>query len=206
MLTDERMECLRGWVERKCCCGKLMKAPQGKDDLSAQLVVPQCYKYFYPKRRADASVEAANVAPSILVVPLIDEAQNMEEKRFDRYANVSRPKDLGERQSVQFIFTTYEPGEVKRDGAFTTLEDTGSKGTAALLTWMDELKELLLSNHNVPDSDMYLLYDTIRGGLRTDMNAVMDLRPYYQGILLATFGAKSAEISDPAVDELLNNC
>ena len=212
MTTNERHEALRKWVHETICKGRQMKTP-GDDDRDVQWKEPDTYVGYYPMTNTDEAQSAEklyeSVSPSILIIPTIGYAKNMEEERFDRYSGIHRPESMGKTMPIQFLFTVYDPG-TRNPPAFDSegkeiwrkLDGEG-QGMRALFDWMDDLERHLLGARHIPGTDMYVAERSITSGLRTEQGAVTDSRPTFIGMLNCVFGAVALEKQNEELDEIL---
>ena len=187
MRTRKRLKGLQKWMQENLCAGREMKAPAPNFDIT-QIIrqEPECYIAWQPTR-PDLSGrfqnDVQNVCPGILIMPAASKVKDMEEKRFDRYNGVSRPKDLGQTLSVSILFSVYEPG-IRLPGFIDDPEDMSKiiEGT----------EEGLFMNES---SAAYSLY--------TDQSYVVDKRPIYYGFVNVEFGCYANAGNNPNIDNYL---
>ncbi len=218
MRTVERLQKLKGWAEKNLCVGRIMKAPADDFDIT-QIITkePKVYLAWAPMEinKAGGYVETivAKTVPSIIIMPKASNAKVVEEKRFDRYSGVHRPKDLGNQLTVDILFSVYEPG-TRMPGFIDSGNDKGEgldvslflegteQGLFTLLNWMDDAVTILLRDLCIPGTDLLLNEETVIKSLYTDQAYVTDRRPIYYGFINCTFGGYSNE-GQKATDELL---
>lgn len=203
MRTSERLDALEHFLYERLCKGRMMKSPAQDYDITGMtLEEPRCFTGYYPARPDQTGqIDYNNVltlCPSILIMPYVSHAKSMEEKRFDRYNGVSRPKDLGQTLAVQLLFCVYEPGvrlpgfnesAESESGLDMTLLMEGTKaGMQTLFNWMDECMELLLGQMDIPQTDLFLLEESFTYAPHTDQSYIVDKRPLYYGVMNVTFG------------------
>ena len=109
MRFTERFRNLKAWTISELCEGRRMKAPgENMDITDIQWRDPSCYIGWAPARMDRAGnlreIPAATV-PGIIIMPNQQYAKYMEEKRFDRYNNIHRTKELGQRLGITFLFS-----------------------------------------------------------------------------------------------------
>lgn len=200
MTTYERLKMLEAFVYERLCKGRSMKTRLEPDnDADVAYAEPRVFLGLYP-RRVKSEQDLCSVSPSILIAPLHGDARNMEEQRFDRYGGIHRPKDLGKKLPVQFIFSVYDPGI---RGEEEILPDGEGDGLQTLLTWMDELERELLGTADI--GDMFVWDDTIRSGLRTEQDAIVDSRPVLMGALNCTFGTMAYQKQNSEIRAMLDD-
>lgn len=217
MRTSERLRGLKEWVYTTLCEGRSMKAPPPDRDI-ARIVrqEPKCYLGWYPTRpdqtgRMDA--DPVSVCPSILVMPNSSKVKDMEEKRFDRYNGVHRPKELGQELNVSLLFSVYEPGirlpgfvdsAESADGLdMTLIQEATEEGLIALMDWMDDCKEALLAQMHIPNTDLFVREPDAVYSLYTDQSFVVDKRPIFYGFVNVAFGCYAETGINPSIEEYL---
>lgn len=219
MRTRERLTKLKEWTEKKMCEGRRMKAP-GKNGNLAEIDYrePQCYLAWAPARKeqhAFVQTDSSNVCPCIIIMPDQSYARYTEEKRFDRYNNVNRSRDMGQHLSVSVLFCVYEPG-VRLPGFADSVGENGrgldmslilegtEQGLFALTDWMDDFTYALLGQKMIPGTDLVLEENTMIRSLYTDQSYVVDRRPLYYGFVNVSFACYAAEEKNKAIEDLLN--
>ena len=134
----------------------------------------------------------------------------MEEKRFDRYSGVKRPKELGQSFNVCFQLSVYEPGVrlpgFDKNGKVDqekVLEGT-EEGILTLCDWMDDLKDRLLAERSIPGTD--LIFEASQGTYAPlqDGGYIVDKRPIYYGFINASFQCYADDVHGDVLDEFLN--
>jgi len=202
MRTWERLRKTRDWVFREVCEGKEFKVPRnsadgyGPDICDFTMGEPQAFIAWQPMRPNEPgkilSNDPLNIAPSLTIMPTQGYIQYPEEKRFDRYDKVSRPKGMGQTLGMQFLFTIYDPGirfpgleaSLKSDNPdMSLLKDGTESGLMTLVNWMDDLIELVLRERNVPGTDLTLDEENSVYSLYMDQSYITDRRPYYFGFV-----------------------
>lgn len=217
MRSSERFRGLKNWVTNELCAGRMMKAPAPDMDIT-QIVrqEPRCYLGWTPTRPDSTGLQQPDpfsVCPGILILPNQSYLKRMEEKRFDRYNNVHRPKNLGQTLSVSLMFQIYEPG-VRLPGFIDSAESESGldmskilEGTEeafyTLFDWMDDCKEKLLAQQHIPNTDLFLMEESATYTLYNDQSFIVDKRPIYYGFVNAEFGCYADDGGNPAVNELL---
>ena len=217
MRTSQRLRGLKAWVNETLCEDRMMKAPApGMDITKIVRQKPVCFLGWQPTRpdqtgRMDA--DPGNVCPSILVMPNSSKVKDMEEKRFDRYSGVKRPKELGQELNVSLLFSVYEPGirlpgfvdsAKSQDGLDMTLIQEGTEeGLLTLMDWMDDCKEALLAAKFIPNTDLFVRDETAVYSLYTDQSFVVDKRPIFYGFVNVEFGCYAEEGVNPSIEDYL---
>lgn len=219
MRTTERLDRFAEWTYNTVCKGRKMKTPASGMDFS-QIVKdePKVYVGYYPMRpdETDEWVDknALNTAPSILIMPTHSYVKYMEEKRFDRYNNVSRPQELGQGLNCQVLFSVYEDG-VRMPGFIDKLEATGEfdkslvregtrEGLYLLLNWIDDFKAALLGVKFIPHTDLFLNEAQMTYGLYADQKYISDKRPMFYGIVNVSFQCFADETQNKDIESLLD--
>lgn len=215
MRTRQRLLGLKAWAEINLCKGRSMKTP-GKTILDIVRQEPGCFLGWMPSR-PDATglmqADPVNVTPSILIMPNASKVKFMEEKRFDRYNNVNRPKDLGQTLAVSMLFSVYEPG-VRHPGFvdsanssdgldMSKFQEGTEEGLFTLFDWMDDAREKLLAAKSIPSTDLMADEESMYYSLYTDQNFVVDKRPLYYGFINMEFMCHASEGLDPVVEQYL---
>lgn len=220
MRTIERLRAIRDWAQSNLCEGRQMKAP-GKDmhitDIRTQ--EPRVFIGWQPAlpmelRGLAENGEAETVCPAITIMLAPSDGKKLDERRFDAYNHIARPKSLGRTLCVTMLFSVYEPG-IRMPGFVTEGEDGETEidmekyhdgteaGQAALMDWMDECMDLLIAQHNIPDSDLTLHEDKLTYSLYTDQNYVVDRRPIYYGFVNAEFGCYADNRAQTEIEQYL---
>lgn len=223
MRTSERLTVLKDWLYENLCKGREMKTPPPDGDITKIVrQEPNVYIGFVPMRPDETSfndVDALNVAPGIVVMPVQGVVKFTEEKRFDRFSNVHRPQEMGHELSVQILMSVFEDG-VRLPGFIESanpdaLNDTPQfdmsliregtqEGLYTLLNWMDDLNEKLLGTKIIPGTDMYVDETALTYGLRSDQRFITDTRPIYYGIVNVTFWCYADEKPNYQLKDLLD--
>lgn len=214
MRTSERLRALKAWVENTICKGRMLKAPGERNDIREVCYQePVCYLAWQPTRPDRSGfreVDPLNVCPSVLIMPNAAHFKEVEEKSFDRYGGIHRPKELGDTLSVSILFSVYEPGIrlpgfVDENGTIdmTRIMEGTENGLFTLMDWMDDLQQALLSQRFIPNSDLFLSEETGVRSLYTDQNFVVDKRPIFYGFINCEFKCYSDDGGKNAIDELL---
>lgn len=207
MTTKERLEAVRRYVYEKVCVGRSMRTP-GHDRTidSVGFVEPRVYIGYYPTKPPPNTMPV-DAAPSILIMFQDHKAKDTLEQRFDRYAGIKRPAELGAKLSLQFLFTVYEPqlrgiefAQTRKVGA---LEEYTEDGLFEATTWADELQGWLMGDRMIPDSDLYVMEETLVMGPHSDQGFQADYRPYYNIVLYATFGCYTDRKPNETIQQLL---
>lgn len=210
MRTNERLRKLQKWTYDTVCKGRTMKTPAPRMDVTKIVTQePKVFLVFAPSRPDENSyadgIEPLNVAPGIIIAPVVGNLKNMEEQRFDRYNKVSRPKEEGQSLSVQVLFFVYEDGvrmpgfvESARNGAYdmSLISEGTEDGLEALHNWMDDFAYALLSQKMIPGTDMFLNERESQYSLIADQRFVSDKRPVYIGMVTATFQCYADEYNE----------
>jgi len=210
--TRKRLKGLQDWLQKNLCAGRMMKAPAPDMDITKILrQEPQVYVAWFPSR-PDAAARhnnpAQNVCPSILIMPSTSKMKDMEEKRFDRYNNVHRPKELGQTLAVSILFSVYEPG-IRLPGFIddprdqTKIIEGTEEGLFTLTDWMDECMEKMQAIKFIPDTDLYLNEASVDYGLYQDQCYVVDKRPIFYGFINAVFNCYADEGKNPGIEDFL---
>lgn len=212
MRTRKRLKGLQEWMQQNLCAGRMMKAPAPNMDITKiAKQEPQVYVAWFPSRLDAAALHnnpAQNVCPSILIMPSASKMKDMEEKRFDRYNNVHRPKELGQTLSVSILFSVYEPG-IRLPGFIddpkdqTKILEGTEEGLFTLTDWMDECMEKMLAVQFIPGTDLYLNEAGAVYSLYTDQSYVVDKRPIYYGFINVEFGCYASDGVNSSLDEFL---
>ena len=217
MRTSQRLRGLKAWATRRLCAGRMMKTPAPGNDITKIVrQEPRCYLAWYPTRpdqtgRMDA--DPNSVCPGILIMPNASKVKDMEVKRFDRYNDVHRPRDLGQELNVSMLFSVYEPG-VRMPGFIDSaaspegldmalLQEGTEEGLLTLLDWMDDCREALLEDLHIPGTDLFVREESAVYSLYTDQSFVVDKRPIFYGFVNVGFGCYASDGVNPAAKKLL---
>lgn len=217
MRTTQRLNGLKKWITRELCQGRIMKAPAPDFDITKMTKQePHCYVGWEPTRpdfTGRLEPDPASVCPGILVMPNPSRGKFMEEKRFDRYNNVHRPKELGQSLAISILFKVYEPGVrlpgfVESAGSeegtdMSLLMEGTEEGLFTLFNWMDDCREKLLGQKAIPETDLLVDEESLVYSLYTDQSYVVDKRPIYYGFVNVEFGCYAEEGVNSQVEDLL---
>lgn len=216
MRTTERLRGIKNWVYENLCQGREMKTcPPGMDITKIVRQEPKCFLAWQPTRPDQTGTldpDPISVVPSILVMPNLSKGKFMEEKRFDRYNDVRRPKELGQTLSVSILFSVYEPGvrlpgfiDSAENGAYdmSRLEEGTEQGLFTLLNWMDDCLEGLLAAQFIPKTDLFLNEESLCYSLYTDQSFVVDRRPIYYGFVNCDFNGYADDGNNSSIQKLL---
>lgn len=218
MQTSERLKALKAWVYENFCKGREMKTPVNDQNIfEFNMQEPKVYVGYYPRRPDETGLydeEPTSVVPSILILPSLGYGKYTEERRFDRYNNIHRPKEMGQQLSVQFLFSVYEPGirlpgfVESRDSDMgydmTKLGEGTEEGLFTLTDWMDECMRRLIADTTIPGSDLALQEESIRYGLFSDQNFIVDKREMFYGVIEVTFSCYAEDGNNSAINDFLN--
>lgn len=200
MRTEERLRKLKEWTYKTVCKGREMKAPAPGMDVSK--IVRQEPRAFlgYAPTRPDVSeyseVDPLTVAPGIIIAPAIGDVHYMEEKRFDRYNNVHRSKDMGQSLTVQNVFMVFEDGvrlpgfiQSAQEGEYdmSLIREGTENGLFTLTNWMDDYKDALLSAGHIPGTDLTVNDEQFDYGWYSDQKFIADRRPVFIGMVTVKF-------------------
>ncbi|MDD3881893.1 MAG: hypothetical protein PHI27_06540 [Eubacteriales bacterium] len=190
--------------------------PQSKNIAQITTQEPRCYIAWYPTRPDQTERQEndpVSTCPSILIMPNMSKGKFMEEKRFDRYNNVHRPKELGQSLAVSMLFSVYEPGvrlpgfvdSVENGGGYdmTKIEEGTEQGVFTLLNWMDDAIEKLLRDQFIPKSDLFIDEESICYSLYTDQSYVVDKRPIYYGFVNCEFNCYANDGANSSINNIL---
>lgn len=201
MRTEERLRKLRDWTYQTVCQGRIMKAPAPNMDIS-KIVRQEPKAYIgYAPTRPDISLfsetDPLTAAPGIILAPASGDVHYMEEKRFDRYNNVHRSKDMGQSLIVQAVFMVFEDGvrlpgfidEVEQGKEFPMklLREGTEEGLFTLTNWMDDYKDALLSAGSIPGTDLVVNDEAFDYGWYSDQKFISDRRPVFIGMVTVKF-------------------
>lgn len=217
MRTTERLLGIKRWITKELCEGRMMKAP-GPDMDITQIVrqEPRCFLGWQPQRPDGTGRlpdDPPSVCPGILVMPNPSKAKFMEEKRFDRYNNVHRPKELGQYLAISILFSVYEPGtrlpgfvasaESEEGLNIALIEEGTEQGLFTLFNWMDDCREKLLGVKFIPKTDLFVDEESMYYSLYTDQSFVVDKRPIFYGFVNLEFGCYADEGTNSSIDQYL---
>jgi len=199
--TEERLKKLRDWTYETVCKGRIMKAPAPNMDIS-KIVRQEPRAYIgYAPTRPDISIysetDPLTAAPGIILAPVSGDVHYMEEKRFDRYNDVHRSKDMGQSLIVQAVFMVFEDG-VRLPGFIDALErgeefpmellrEGTEEGLFTLTNWMDDYKDALLSAGSIPGTDLVVNDEAFDYGWYSDQKFISDRRPVFIGMVTVKF-------------------
>ncbi|MBR3740534.1 MAG: hypothetical protein IKN04_08745 [Clostridia bacterium] len=208
MRDTERLRKTQRWFYDELCKGRQYKVPKGNNILNVDTAEPRVFLAYQPLR-PDYYGNPTNLSPtpvfeddpystcpSITIMPGPGYLQYMQDKRFDNYKNIYRPKKMGQTLSTTNLFAIYEPGirmpgfvESMESGTpdMSLLKDGSEAGLLTLMDWMNDAKELVLREQHVPGTDMILDKDSAIESLFSDQNYIVDRRPIYYGFLLITW-------------------
>jgi hypothetical protein len=216
MRTSQRLLGIKKWATKELCEGRMMKAP-GPDMDITKIVrqEPRCFLGWQPQRPdlTDGGSNPINVCPAITIMPNPSKAKFMEEKRFDRYNNVHRPKELGQTLAISMLFSIYEPG-VRLPGFvdsadsaegldMTLIEEGTEQGLLTLFNWLDDCREKLLGQKFIPETDLFVDEESMYYSLYTDQSFVVDKRPIFYGFINLEFGCYADEGTNSSVEQYL---
>lgn len=218
MRFTERWRGLKKWAYTELCQGREMKSPGPNMDVTqVTRKEPSCYIGWAPARMDKAGnlkEIPASTVPGIIMMPNQAYAKYMEEKRFDRYNNIHRTKEMGQQLSVTMLFSVYEPGtrlpgfaDSNMDqgkGLDTSLLLEGTEeGFMTLTDWMDDAMYKLLGAKMIPETDLFVDEESVTYSLYVDQNYVVDRRPLYYGFVNVIFGCYANEDYNPDIEKLL---
>lgn len=210
MRTWERLRKMQKWLYEELCRGREYKSPKPATGQNAQYgpditdytrVEPRVFLAWQPMRPNEPGRvqpdDPFSVCPAITIMPSASYARYMEDQQFDRYNNIHRPQQMGQRPHLQLLFSIYEPGVrypgfaegLKKGGTpdMSLIKDGTEAGLQQLVEWMDDAIELLLRERTVPGTDLVLEDNSMMYSLFTDQNYVVDRRPIYYGFLNVEF-------------------
>ena len=218
MRLTEELRNLKAWTYNEMCKGREMKTPA--PNMDASIVCrqePKTFLVFLPTRDdASGYVDSMpmNTVPGIVILPTTSYAKNMEEKRFDRFQNIHRPKAVGKTLSVRWLFMVFEDGlrlpgfvdKIERgEGMDMSLVIEGSEeGVYILLDWMDTLMRKLLGKKIIPKTDLAVIPETVVYDLYSDQKYVSDKRSIFYGFVDATFQCLTEEEYNDEIQNLLD--
>ena len=204
MRTGTRLTRLQKWTYNTVCKGRKMKIPPPHMDITKynEPGEPSVFLGYAPMRMDETGTlvkpDPLYVAPAITLMLDSSAAAYMEDKRFDRYNNVHRPKAYGQQVNIQALFTVYEdgvrmPGFIDRvekdpeDFDMSLIKEGTSEGFLTLLDWMDDFKDALIEAGCIPNTDMMVNEESIVYTLREDQKYMTDNRPMYNGFVNVQF-------------------
>lgn len=217
MRTRERLCALEKWVYENLCRGREMKAPGENFDITQIRRQEPCvyigWQPMHPDESGMLQSGSPWVCPGITIMPAPSYAKRVEEKRFDRYNGVARPKELGQTLCVDMLFAVYEPG-IRLPGFIESADDPNGldmtrlvegtrSGIFTLYDWMDDCISKLLADMYIPHSDLFLHEEQLVSSLYTDQSFVVDKRPIYYGFVKAEFGCYADDRSSSSIEKLL---
>lgn len=216
MRTEERLRRLKEWTYKTVCQGREMKAPAPNMDVSKIVRQEPAVFLGYAPTRPDVSlygdVDPLTVAPGIILAPVSGDVHYMEEKRFDRYNNVHRSKDMGQSLTVQAVFMVFEDGvrlpgfvdAVQRGEEYpmNLLREGTEEGLFTLTNWMDDYKDALLDAGGIPGTDLIINDENFDYGWYSDQKFISDRRPCFIGMVTVKFQCFGRQ-NNPEVEALL---
>lgn len=217
MLTRNRLLALQKWTYENVCKGKELKTMPENGDISViQRQEPPVYVGYWPMRRDETGAwerTPYNVCPGVLISYGVGHARADEEKRFDRYNHIIRPKELGQTLTVSVLFSIYEPGTRLPGFAASAKSDEGmdmslitegtEEGLFTLTDWMDEFKDKILAQRTIPESDLIVDEAEITYSPYMDSEYIVDKRPIYYGFVQVKFNCYSNQQINTEVENLL---
>lgn len=220
MRTSERLVKLRDWTYEKVCKGRKMKVPPPNMDITKwnDPDEPSVFIGYAPSRKDETGTlykpDPLFVAPAITLMLDSSMAAYMEDKRFDRYNNVHRPKVFGQQVNMQCLFSVYEdgvrmPGFIDRveadpeDFDMSLVMEGTEEGYFTLLNWMDDFKKALLETQYIPGTDMLVNEESIMYTLREDQKYMTDNRPMYNGFVNVQFFCYVEHGQNQEIQEIL---
>ena len=207
MRISEELRKLKAWTYEELCKGREMKTPAEKMDVTKVCrQEPKPFLVFLPTRE-DASgyvdTMPMNTIPGIVILPSSGHAKYADEKRFDRFQNIHRPKAVGKQLNIRFLFMVYEdglrlPGFVDKieqgQGMDMSLVAEGTEeGVFLLLDWMDDCMSKLLGQKVIPGTDLAVIPETVIYDLYTDQKYVNDKRSIFYGFVDVVFQCLAEE-------------
>ena len=217
MRTRERLCALEAWVYENLCRGREMKAPGENFDITQiRRQEPRVFIGWQPMHPDESGLLQSNplsVCPSITIMPLPSYAKRVEERRFDRYNGVSRPRELGQTLCVDMLFSVYEPG-IRLPGFIDSADDPNGldmtkliegtrEGLFTLYDWMDDCVSRLLADMNIPHSDLFVHEEQLVSSLYMDQSFAVDKRPVYYGFVRAEFGCHADDRCASQIEKML---
>lgn len=214
MRTRARLLGIKEWATNELCKGRNMKTP-GQDIADIKRQEPRCYLAWEPSRpdiTGQMQQDANSVCPGILIMPNTSKVKYMEEKRFDRYNDVHRPKDLGQTLAISMLFSVYEPG-IRLPGFVDSVEageldmslfrEGTEEGLFTLTDWLDDAREKLLAMKHIPGTDLFVNEESAYYSMYTDQSYVVDKRPIYYGFINLEFGCYADQGLNEGIDKYL---
>lgn len=219
MRLTEELRGLKAWAYKELCEGREMKTPAPNMDVTKVVrQEPKPFLVFLPTREdASGYVDQMplNTIPGIVILPTTSYAKNMEEKRFDRFQGVHRPKAAGKQLSIRFLFMVYEDGlrlpgfidKIERgEGMDMSLVIEGSEeGVFTLIDWMDDCIHKLLGQKAIANTDLAVIPETVVYDLYTDQKYVSDKRSIFYGFVDVTFQCLATEEYNDELSQYLDN-
>ena len=83
------------------------------------------------------------------------------------------------------------------------IKEGTEEGLFTLLDWMDDCKEALLRDEEIPNTDLMVDKETVITSLYSDQNYVVDRRPLFYGFVSVTFNGYADRGRAPSVDSFL---
>lgn len=221
MRTTTRLLKLRDWTYETVCKGRLMKVPPPGLDITkyTEPKEPSIFIGYAPSRPDETGTllkpDPLFVAPAITLMLDSSMAAYMEDKRFDRYNNVHRPKIFGQQMNIQALFSVYEDGvrmpgfidKVEKDPEdfdISLIKEGTEEGFFRLLNWMDDFKKALLETQYIPGTDMLVNEESILYTLREDQKYMTDNRPMYNGFVNVQFFCYAEHGSNKEIKSILD--
>lgn len=217
MRSTERLRKLKTWIEAELCAGRMMKTigENGKiTEICRQ--EPRCYIGWQPSRpdlNGNLRLDPISICPGILIMPKGSYVKKPDDKRFDRFANVRRPSELGQSLAVDILFSVYEPGIrlpgfVESEGTshgldMSLLKEGTEEGLFTLLNWMDDCVGKLLGQKMIPHTDLFVDEESMAYSLYTDQSYVVDKRPIYYGFISVKFDCYADDGTNPSIENYL---
>lgn len=211
MRTEERLRKLRDWTFEAVCRGREMKAPSPDMDVTKILrQEPRAYLGWTPTRPDSTGLLTAdplNVCPGILIVPERANVKDIADKRFDRYNNIQRSREMGQWLNVSVLFSVYEPG-IRLPGfaekpSVDKLVEGTEQGLFTLLNWMDDFKDRLLGEMTIPGTDLVLDESQFTYSPYEDNGMIIDKRPIYYGFVNVSFYCYAQAKPNRKIDQYL---
>lgn len=216
MRMRQRLLGLKEFVRNEVCAGREMKAPADDRDVTKVVMQePQVYIGWAPfaENNTKWRMDALNVCPGILLMPIQGDLKEVEEKRFNQYKQIFRSQEMAQTLEVQILFSVYEPGirlpgfmDAGEEGRVDTdrLMDGTQEGLFTLTDWMDEVKDALLRERNVPGTDMFLKHTASTYAMYSNQDSIVDKRPLYYGMLNVAFWAYADEGINRRIEDIIN--
>lgn len=221
MRTATRLLKLRDWTYKQVCRGRRMKVPPPGYNITQwnEPAEPSVFIGYAPSRPDETGTlvkpDPLFVAPAITLMLDSSMAAYMEDKRFDRYNNVHRPKVYGQQMNIQALFSVYEdgirmPGFIDRvesdseDFDMSLIKEGTEEGYFTLLNWMDDFKRALLEAQYIPGTDMLVNEESIVYTMREDQKYMTDNRPMYNGFVNVQFYCYVEHGQNPELQDILD--